>query len=562
MTELHDRLDAYLRTLELDEAREAPVDAPPLTQQRARLHAAWLDAARLAVQHAVSDDAFNLREHRTLLDFGVFEHPWFAEAGVEPDQDCNVEGVLLMHDALAETFDDVLRRDNLQQIQAQLAAVRNDIALWPQMHLAHVQYRDTKAREALQDSAKVPHVLRLLAEMDEKLEPLKKLQAREDSTLSGDERKALSTLARFLQTHRAEVSAVLAPPASDAARTASAGACLTAMDAVEASVAHLVELHARRVSLERQCVDEESAARSVSKDDVQRAIVRELEGTTRLLRLAARYAGREECAVPVDLDTHVITPELAADAVEHILTFDPRLLDNPLSARFGHPALLLAPGIGDGVHDATRNRWLVPQRCAGGVLRSISHAAVLYRLDADAAKALLAVYRDEIPANRGMRANLKLRSSLIRDYITWMTDEAAGIESLPRATREWFERHIAPPADQPWVPADYRSMDAARLRRERTNLAREDGPETAWRRAIIDWLLDDSDAAVLERALPLLDKALNEAPSFAPALYSRAVLRMQMKQFRHAIDDFRAFMEATPRSWWTLKATELCARCR
>jgi hypothetical protein len=406
-------------------------------------------------------------------------------------------------------------------------------------------------------------VLRLLSETDEKLEQYKRLEAREKSggSLSSEDRRAWGTIRHYVDSRRDQISTLIAP-VSDVTdkRAGLAAAALAASEAVEASVGHLLELHARRRALDERVLELQSAARRVTPQEIMKALRRELDAVAGLLRLASRYARVGECAVPVDDGVEYIDADAAADAMAHVIEFDPRLVDNPLAARFGTPELLLAPGIGDGVFDAGRNRLVVPQRCTSGALRSLAHAAVLYRLDVESGKMLLASYRESV--HRGVRSNLKLRNNLVRDYLAWMTQEAMGEEVLARPVREWFERHVAPDKTRPWLPPDLRGRAEHQLRDELRRLAGEpEGAEREFRAGVIEWLLG-KDAAACSRALPRMQRAEKLQETHRGAVYSAATLHMQLKDYQKAIAAFQRFTEISPKSWWTSKAIELCAQCR
>ncbi|MCB9894425.1 MAG: hypothetical protein H6839_08245 [Planctomycetes bacterium] len=573
LIELKAALDEFLNTRELEEGRELPPDAPTLEDRRAELNAAWWSAVRgfcLSSLPKGDEELLLGDDQRRLLDFGLFDTESLAEPRRRLDTGAIVEGVVLMHESLDAVLDDALRRDAISEYQADLDTLQRDIDLWPETHLVHIRYRDARVNELLGDNPRCTHVLRLFAETDEKLEQYKRLEEREKAgALPPDDRKSWGTIRHFVESRREQIAAILSPLTGevDEKRSAIAAAALAASEAVEASVAHLLELHGKRRGLEKQILEQQAAARRVTEAEVKKALRRELDAVAGLLRLAARYAHVTECAVPVDTGVEFIDPNTAADSVAHILRFDPRLIDNPLAARFGPPELLLAPGVGDGVYDSGRNRWVVPQRCTGSAIESLAHAAIMYRLEVDASemnKGLLASYRESIPANRSVRANLKLRNGLVRDYVTWMTREAIGDDALPRETREWFERHIAPNKEQPWVPFDLRGRSEHQL----VQALREAGAagETAereYRAGVIEWLLDPrAEQVIRQRVMPRLNRAIKLDPEHRAAVYSAAALNMQLGEFQKAISGFRRFTEIAPTSWWTRKAVELCAQCR
>ena len=568
-TALQQALLDFVQTRDLEEGRELAPDAPTLEDRRARLNEAWWEAVHEIVPGAVpadhnaplqfSDDA------RRLIDYGIFPGSGLEAARARLETGAQVAGVLHLHDSLAAVLDDVLRRDSVREYRAELAAVQHDIDIWPETHLTHIRYRDARINELLGDNPRGPHVLRLLSETDEKLEQYKRLEAREKSggSLSSEDRRAWGTIRHFVDSRREQISTMLAPVTDVTNKQAGlASAALAASEAVEASVGHLLELHARRRELDQQILEQQSAARRVTPQEIMKALRRELDAVAGLLRLAARYARVGECAVPVDENAEYIDADAAADAMEHVLEFDPRLLNNSLAGKFGSPELLLAPGIGDGVFDSKRNRLLVPQRCTAGVLQSLAHAAVLYRLDVDTDRTLLASYRTNV--QRSVRANLKLRNNLVRDYVTWMTQEALGDEVLPRKTREWFEQQLAPDKTQPWLPIDLRGLNDHQLRQALKALDDEaEGAEREYCAGVIEWkLAPGNEQAIRQRALPRLQRAEALQPTHLGAVYSAATLYMQLKDFQQAIAAFRRFTEISPRSWWTCKAIELCAQCR
>ncbi|MCA8913401.1 MAG: hypothetical protein KDB82_17005 [Planctomycetes bacterium] len=574
LAELSSALDEFLRTRELEQGRELPPEAPTLEDRRAELNEKFWVIVRQLVSTALPegpDEPLQLSDAgRALIDFGVFPHPLLDELRGKLDTGSRVEGVVLFHDSLNAVLDDALRRDVIAEFRRDIDALGRDIALWPDTHLAHIHYRNAKIKDVLGDTTRGQHVLRLLSEVDEKLEQYKRLEARESAgDLGADDRKAWGTIRHFVDARLKEVGETVGSFAStpDPGSSATAAEALAATEAVQSSVAHLIELHEKQRALEEQVLEQQAASRRVTRPELEKALNRELSAVAGLLRLAARYVHYSECAVPVDEAVEFIDADRAADAMQRMLRFDPRLIDNPLAARFGPPELLLAPGIGDGVFDASRNRWVVPQRCTRSAAESLAHAAVLYRLEIDSKemkKALLASYRESIPANRNVRANLKLRTNLIRDYINWMTLETFGEEVLSRETREWFERHIAPNKNEPWQPPEYRGMNEYQLKAELKELDElVESADHEYRIGVLEWMLAREDEqAIRERVLPRLDRAITLDADFPAPVYSAAILRMHLKDFQKAIAGFRRFTELVPRSWWSRKAIELCAHCR
>ena len=570
-TALQKALLDFVQTRDLEEGRQLPPDAPSLEDRRGKLNAAWWEALHEIVPAAVPADPnapLQLSdEFRRLIDFGTFPGAGLEAVRAKLETGATIEGVILLHDSLNAVLDDVLRRDSVRESQTEIEAIQHDINLWPETHLAHIRYRDARVNELLGDNPRGAHVLRLLAENDEKLEQYKRLEAREKSggSLSAEDRRAWGTIRHFVDSRREQVANILAPVSdvTDKLNGEVAAAAMAASEAVEASVGHLLELHGKRRQLDDQVLEQQSAARRVTPQEVMNALRRELDAVAGLLRLAARYARVGECAVPADEGAQFIDPDTAADAMAHVLSYDPRLVENPLAARFGTPELLLAPGIGDGVFDAARNRLVVPQRCTAGAIQSLAHAAILYRLEVDATgKELLASYR--AATHRGVRSNLKLRNNLVHDYVAWMTQEALGDEVLSRRVREWFEAAIAPAKDQPWIPLDLRGRSERHITKALKEIeAQPQSAEREYRAGVAHWMLAKGDAQALSAlALPRLLQAEKLQDTHQGAVYSAATLHMQLKDFQQAIAAFQRFNEISPRSWWTCKATELCAQCR
>lgn len=574
LPELSAALNEFLHTRELEEGRELPPEAPTLEDRRAALDDIyWAVARRLVnISAANADEGALLFDDaaRNLLDYGLFPHPSLEDIKPRLDTGSEVDGVLLMHESLNAVVDDVLRRDVIAEYQADYDALAKDIALWPNTHLAHIRYRDGKVRDVLGNSPRTAHVLKLLADVDEKLEQYKRLESRDaEGAMSKDDQKSWTTIRHYVESRLKEANALLTSPVgeADVSRNENAAAALASIESVQASVAHLNEMHEKQRSIEQQILEQQSTAQRITLKELEAVLNRELSSVAGLLRLAARYARVTECAVPVDDAVDYIDGDRAAEAMQRMLQFDPKLIDNPMASRFGPPELLLAPGIGDGVFDASRNRWVVPQRCLSSTAESLAHAAILYRLEVDDShmkKALLSSYRESIPANRNVRANLKLRSSLVRDYISWVTLETYGEEVLPRDTRNWFERHIAPNKTEPWLPPEYRKLNPHQLKAELKELNElVESAENEYRAGVVEWLLSpDNEQTRLERSVPRLKRALQLDDTHHGATYSAGVLYMKLGDFQKAITAFRRFTELVPRSWWSRKAIELCAQCR
>ncbi|GIK52249.1 MAG: hypothetical protein BroJett014_12220 [Planctomycetota bacterium] len=338
-------------------------------------------------------------------------------------------------------------------------------------------------------------------------------------------------------------------------------------DAVTATVDHLLELRNERRLLEAQIRDEETTAHQTTPVDVRHALVHELGNVRGLMRLCAKHARVTECALPLVAGARSVDPESLLQALREIEEFDPNLFNNAGVKRFGKPTLLLAPGIGDGVFDSDRNRFVIPQYTLKTPLESVANAAVLYRLDADAAyndRRLFRGYQGEIREHRGQISNLKLRMSLIRDYLCWVTREARGEQALERDVRAWFEQHVAPRKDDPIVPLEYRALPPRQLKARLDEIERgQPSAERSFRSGVLRWLLDpQNEAALKQQVLPAFEDAMHRAPENMVYVYGAATLYRKARLFQQAIECFNRYASQARQSWWTCKAVELCASCR
>lgn len=340
----------------------------------------------------------------------------------------------------------------------------------------------------------------------------------------------------------------------------------SASEMVFDSVGRLLELHGNRQDLEQKMLEEQRALAQVTATEMRTTLHAEIANVRGLLRLAARYAHVQECAVdaPPGLPVEPAQVDLALTHIEH---FDPRLFRNEHARRHGRPTVLLAPGVGEGVYDRDRNRFVIPQRSGHGAESSLANACALYRLEIDAAaddNALAGAYRKQARRTAKLRSNLKLRNKLAEDYQLWITQEAHGNPVLSREIRQWFEDNIAPPKEDPWVPPEYLDLSQRQLGGRLNELERAaQSADREYRCGILYWLLYPGDArAIRDWALPRLERAIQLDPTRHGLLYSAAALHKKVQSFQRAIDLFNQFARQAPQSWWTRKATELCAICR
>ncbi|MBX3473199.1 MAG: hypothetical protein KF754_02370 [Planctomycetes bacterium] len=339
----------------------------------------------------------------------------------------------------------------------------------------------------------------------------------------------------------------------------------SAVEAVFDSVGRLQELHDSRRSLEQTMREERTAMAAVRAVDMRAALHDELAATRGLLRLAARYAGVHESPVETGIVERLSPAQIQA-ALQHVQDWDARLYLNAHARQQGRPGLLAAPGVGSGVYDRERNRFVLPLRCSGNAEAALAAAAARYRMEIDAAGdgELLRAYRHDIPENNRIRSNIKLREKFVSEYVDWITREAHGQPVLARQSRQWFEARIAPPGDEPWVPREFLDLAPRQLAGRLNELERAaPGPEREYRCGVLYWLLYPQDArAAREWALPRIERALELVPLQPAYLYSAAAIHRRLGSFQRALALFQRFAETSPPSWWTRKAVELCATCR
>lgn len=542
-------------------------------------------------------------EERALVNHGLFAHPTLLPEYERALKGTESPGLDLPRHALERAVREALRAERVAELQQLLSRLNTDLDEWPNLHLQAVRYRDRKVLEALPDGG--GHELQsLYAELDDRLEawlatttPPDELREYVETRLARihamlaprqEQAAALATKLAALQSRRevmraaSRVSGRFLPPGQDAslneleaeiaqlagrhATELAVAELVAAAEAVQDSIRHLLDMQKQRRDTEEQLAEEQALAGQVSLSDLKRAMRVELRNMRGQMRIAARYAQAEPCVVPFD-DIPVASQADCLQAMHRIRELDPGLFANPSVLRFGVPHLLLWPGVGTGVYDPARNRLIVPRRCPGGITAALAHACILYRIEVDATwhgRSLLESYRGALTAAERRQSNLKLRAKLQRDYVTFMTDEAEGRESLPRALRQWFEGQIAPPRDQPRLPPEYRALEPRQLRQRLEGLAHQPlSADREHRAACLAWALAPDDAEVTRNAaLPHVLKAVDMEPRNPAYLYSAAVLYMRVGDFQRALKYFGMFTDVQGPGWWSNKARELSARCR
>jgi hypothetical protein len=373
---------------------------------------------------------------------------------------------------------------------------------------------------------------------------------------------ALESAQRRLAQHQAE---------SDTLRTihwtALAGEQLdSTAEAVEDSVARLLELHQLRQEEEAHVEAEQRAAAQVTPQEISEAMQTELASLRGQLRLAATYSHLPECSVHLGQEAW-LSPSAVYTALRHIEEFDPRAFANDHARRHGRPTVMLAAGRGEAVYDPDRNRLTVPLHTVHSALASLANGVALYRLHVDSLdgkQALLTSYRDALAESTRPRSKLKLRNRLMADYRAWISAEALGQRVLERESRLWFEARIAPSKGDPWVPPAVLDLNERQLQSRLLELEKAPpGPGRDFQQAILYWMLaPHSRESISLHVLPRMESALRANPQDPATLYSAAVLHMKARSFQRAIALFTDFRAKAPTSWWTHKAAELSAQCR
>lgn len=542
-------------------------------------------------------------EERALVNHALFAHPMLLAEYERALKGTESRDLDLPRHALERAVREALRADRVAELEARMEQLATDLNEWPTLHLHAVRFRDRKVLDAMpHDSAR--ELLQLYTETDERLEewlatttPADELREYMQTRL--ERADAILAPMRDAAGHRAaeleslysrrevikgatRVSGRLKPAGQDdslmqldsqiAEHTSqhagelALSEVIAASEAVHDSVAHMLSLQKQRRETEEALAEDRALAGQVSLSDLKRAMRVELRNMRGQMRIAARYAHTEPCAVPCD----GLPSASQADcllAFQRVHELDPTLFTNPSVQRFGAPRLLLWPGTGLGVYDPARNRLVIPRRSSEGIKAAVAHSCALYRIEIDAtwhSRSLLESYRCALGAADRRQSNLKLRARLVRDYVSFMTNEAEGRETMPRALRVWFESQIAPRRDHPQLPPEYLGLQPRQVRQRLDALSAVAlSADREYRAACLAWLAAPDDADVIRNAaLPRIHKAMELAPQVGPYLYSAAVLHMRIKDFQRALELFGRFTASQGPSWWSNKALELCALCR
>lgn len=245
--------------------------------------------------------------------------------------------------------------------------------------------------------------------------------------------------------------------------------------------------------------------------------------------------------------------------IDRIMEFDPNILRNDRVNLFGHPSVLLVPGVGKSLYDWKHNQIVVPILAfQNNQLASFATGAIEYRLDVDDDKKLLYSY-NQLPEHKKTRSLFQLKASLYKDYATWMASEYQGYRVLPSTTKKWFDHEIAPNRNDIYTPPHLRptAMTTTEFRKliaevdKRLEVPESGETQDLWIGSILHFQQGDYKHSV--ELLTYLTQR-TDMPAFAHYNLGIACARDMRKQA--SIDAFKAFVASNGQSWWSNLARE------
>ena len=298
---------------------------------------------------------------------------------------------------------------------------------------------------------------------------------------------------------------------------------------------------------------------TISPVEITAAMFKEIEYVRDLLRLSAHRVHAESCGFLRSGDVFFTIKE-AADCVDRIVEFDPKIFHNPRVPIFGLPSVLLVPGNGNALYDWKGNRIIVPLVApSGNFMASVAFGMIEYRLDVDESKQLLDSYM-KLPRHTGVKSVFHLKNELTKDYITWMTSEYRGYKNLASDVRKWFEHEIAPSKNDIAIPMEYRPFFLAseafnkKCKDVEEHTAASPGAcseEVLWAGSILLY-----QQGKFERAMELLKALVAKKPDHTAALYNLGFTCMKLMRKQEAIGFFNDYCKRNPQSWWATVAME------
>ncbi|MBI4613607.1 MAG: hypothetical protein HY720_08365 [Planctomycetes bacterium] len=531
------------------------------TKLRARLDtSAWEvfgEVAGSCVLDDLQDDLPLTEKDRNALDYGLFGlglGPWEDEmaqaaqaARAEP-----VPGVSFVTDALRAEYRRFLRIDEGRSLYEKQKGIQERLELAGVRTESLKKTRDRILGWVLSSDAK-RKLDRTLAETEEMRERFLLLQRKVDHGQLKDtvERREFAEAKEKMIRLREERDRILA-------------------DASGAPKALSLDRRVDKVFFERLDLQDELAAtgaridvfhteaREMNPRQARAALVEELRSLRMFTKMGAQRARSQPETAPIG-KREIATPRKIAEALDHILAFDPRLFDNSLARREGRPTILLVPGTGYGIFDWAKRRLVVPTIPYRSVPETLAYAIATYRDDVDAQtneRTLLKSY-GALKVNENSRSSMKLKGLLAKDYITWMTRDSKGLATLDPENREWIEENIAPRPEEPILT---REMIDLAPRERRGLLKRLEGQaggldaEDLYRLGVLRFWGEE-----FVQAAECFDKALEAKPCWPEAIYSSGVShkRAGRSLWKERLSEF---VRIAPQSWWPKKAQRMLAK--
>ncbi len=251
---------------------------------------------------------------------------------------------------------------------------------------------------------------------------------------------------------------------------------------------------------------------------------------------------------------------------DRVYEFDPKIFVNSRAAYMGKPTVLLIPGSGKAIYDWKHNCILVPMVVPGGnYMMSVASGMVEYRLDVDEDKQLMESYA-KLPHVKDVKSISQRKEALIKDYITWMTQEYKGYKVLSRETRQWFEHEIAPSKWDVYTSVHFlpQEFNARQFNDRLSSLKKEMDQEgdatdgtTLWEAGVLLFLQGE-----YEQAYTVFSRYCAKGDPNGWGAYNLAQSAMKSNRKSDAATAFQTFMEQHSQSWYAGVAREHLKRLR
>jgi tetratricopeptide (TPR) repeat protein len=320
------------------------------------------------------------------------------------------------------------------------------------------------------------------------------------------------------------------------------------------------EIKKERKEVELQGVSNLSATLSPVEIDSQMS--ESIDYFKGLMTLCSKRARSEAFSVW----TAQIKPNTVAklrQVIALIEEFDPKVFKNERAQFIGMPKFILVPGFGNSLYDWKNNAILVPTLSPGKIEDSVFAGIVEYKLDMDEDKALLMSY-NKLEENKLIRSFLRLKEKFAKDYAVFMGMETRGYKVLPKDTRAWFNREIAPNRNEIKIPFEF---DPAAMKREEYEELRRgiessisDGKATS--RQYFGMGIFHNYDEQFEKAAESFRKSFEMMPDFFDALYNLAIIHIKRSSRKEAVECLTEFLKRSPQNWWTSVCQEHLLKLR